>query len=284
MPGRSTEVTADCFGRQVLQWFFEEDQADTSYFTLGSILHDTIQLAIETNIDLPLALEHAHKVVALALDDIGTSGNIKMEASQRGFDSMHEDAERMISNWFAKVPPDAEKRHPIYNDYEWPPRVEVPFAKQVPGALKYGVWGVVDAVFLPKAEVPTLIVDWKSSTQRQKSDFQLNFYRFGLELPDALAAYHNLDRVRDAAIIQMAEPYPGHKDIIRGARLLELRKEAVVLGEMPLFTPDWYCNYCPVQHLCPVDGDPRKRDENLANLKFLLPLAEPMVDIPVVVL
>ena len=60
----------------------------------------------------------------------------------------------------------------------------------------------------------------------------------------------------------------------------EAIKDAIVNGEYPKFNPDWYCGYCPVQDVCPADGDFRNREQNAQNLRRMLRLVKPMVQLP----
>lgn len=282
MPTRSTEASTECFGRTVLSYLREDEQADASFFYLGDILHQTI----EKSIDKDLSLEAALHMVAVRIDeahkDIGGAQRVKIESTQRGFESMHQDADRMIRNWFDHVHPDSDKRHPIYDDYEWPPKTEVGFVRRDAGT-RYPIWGSVDTIWTPKfsSDVSTrMIVDWKSGVKRPDSDFQLNFYRFGTNDTEATAHYHMLDRVQKRSIVVEADPYPGDAEVRKGISLTERRKEAIVKGYYPKFRPDWYCGYCPVQHICPADGDPRNRDKNRRDLERLLKKVEPMEEIP----
>lgn len=281
MPTRSTEASTECFGRVVLSYLREDDQADASFFWLGDIIHQVIEDAIKYDRDLTDSLNEAGSMIDEAHKDIGGAQRVKIESTQRGFETMHEDAERMITNWFNHVHPDSDKRHPIYDDYEWPPRTEVPFIREV--GTKYPIWGSVDTIFTPKFESDVsrrMIVDWKSGVKRPDSDFQLNFYRFGTQDTEATAHYHMLDRVQKRSIVVEAEEYPGDDEVLDAIRLTERRKDAIVKGYYPKFRPDWYCGYCPVQHICPADGDPRNRDRNRKDLEKLLKKVEKMEEIP----
>lgn len=281
MPTRSTEASTECFGRVVLSYLREDDQADASFFVLGDILHQVIEDAIKFDRDLIDALNEAGSMIDEAHTLIGGSEHVKIESTQRGFGTMHDDADRMIRNWFNHVHPDSDKRHPIYDDYEWPPRTEVPFIRDA--GTKYPIWGSVDTIFTPKFESDVsrrMIVDWKSGVKRPDSDFQLNFYRFGTQDTEATAHYHMLDRVQKRSIVVEAEEYPGDAQVLDAIRLTERRKDAIVKGYYPKFRPDWYCGYCPVQHVCPADGDPRNRDRNRKDLEKLLKKVEKMEEIP----
>ena len=278
MATRSTDasVIEQCAGRFVLTLLHEDDQKPASFFALGSSLHDTIEKVCLENLSPIEAHEFCHSQLT---DWINTVDHRKvLETSKRGVDTIYEDADRMLTNWFRFCHPDGDKRHDAYKDLAWPPRVETVFTRD--GDHKYPVWGSIDAIFdgLFNPDRKT-IVDWKSGTQRTKTDFQLWFYTYGIEFDPLMTEqwFHNLDRVRKNSIVQVpAEPYPGEEAIVKIINETEEIKEAIVAGDMPDFNPDWYCNFCPVQDFCPADGDPRNRDANLDKLESVLHLLRPM--------
>jgi len=280
MATRSTDVStlAQCEGSWLLKLFYEKEQAEASFFILGSQLHETIEVAIVMDLDLDGAQRHLNAALDRELERVDASGKRRIESSKRGFDTMHEDGERMLGNWFRSVHPDSAKRHPIYDGYEWPPETEVGWRRNA--GTTHPIWGSIDAVFLHKTDLARLaLVDWKSSTSKQRDSNQLHYYMYGYgHMPNDEAWFHHLDRVRNDAIIQMADPYPGD-DVVR-QRILdtEAAKQRILEGEVT-FTPDWYCGYCPVQEFCPADGDVRNREDNQRKLDSMVQLARPMVTI-----
>lgn len=277
MPTRSTEAGGECEGRTYLTYLREEEVRPAIFFILGSALHQVIEDSINKDWDLDLAKD----MLALLVDyELGkVRDQVIVEGSQRNVSTVHADAERMIINWFAHVHPDSDKRHPFYDDYQWPPRTEVPFYNTTAGT-RFPVWGSIDTLFEPKKDVgPLAIVDWKSGVKKPDSQFQLDFYRFGAKLPGAVAAYHMLDRVRKSSIVVEADPYPGDAYIREAISAAERAKMKVVSGVMPTFSPGWQCSYCPVQHICPADGDPRKRKRNKKDLIRVIKKAEAMKEI-----
>jgi hypothetical protein len=81
------------------------------------------------------------------------------------------------------------------------------------------------------------------------------------------------------SIIQMADPYPGD-DVVRQRILAtEAVKDSIVEGKYPKFNPSALCNWCPVQAMCPADGDYRNRDDNAKALRSMLKLARGMIEI-----
>lgn len=278
MPTRSTDVSMmqQCPGRWVLTHLREADQAEASFFILGTALHTAIENAIVFDLDEDWALNGMRQDIDRELERVNASDAPRIESSKRGFDTMHEDAERMLRQWFWSVHPDSAKRLPIYDEYAWPPQTEVAWDR-LPQGHRYPAWGSVDALWTSKGITKHYAInDWKSGTSRQRSSDQIDFYRFGLGHGDLPAWFHHLDKVRPSSIIQMADPYPGDDAVRQRILATEAIKDGILEDGHVTFNPDWYCGYCPVQHVCPVDGDVRNRDQNMVDLTQLLKLARPM--------
>ncbi len=279
MTTRSTDCSTldQCPGKYALTLLHEDDQAEASFFELGTTLHDRIEAAIDYDHDLDIALAKGHASLGLWEEKVQMGiedGRRVLETSKRGIDTIHDDFERMLKKWFLYVHPDGDKRHPIYDDYEWPPKTEVKFFD----SWRH-VWGSVDAIFDHKAQPDHVaIVDWKSGLQKQKTSFQLHFYTYGMGVdPEGTVSwFHHLDRVRKNAIVQMADEYPGDEEMARAVKEASRHKVRLLSGEMPEFNPDWWCNFCPVQDFCPADGDDRNRDTNRIKLESVLHLFKPM--------
>jgi hypothetical protein len=241
-----------------------------TYFGLGSALHETIERTITVNLDLDQALADVEKRIGKWLEEADLTRVI--ESSVRTIDSMYGDARRMMHNWFNFAHPWSPKRHPVYEEYQWPPATELPFKSHA------GTWGSVDTLYYPKKDTtPRLIVDWKSGARPPKSDFQLNFYRRGLSEEEARAGYHMLDRVRVKSVFLEAAPFTNALPIIANIGRAKTEKERMLAGKMPEFFPGWQCDYCTVRHHCPEKGEtPRK---NKKALKKHLKLLTPMDDI-----
>lgn len=274
---RSTDIStiAQCPGSWALKLFYEKEQAEASYFHLGSQLHETIEVAINMALDLDWALRHLNAGIDRRLEVLTAASHV-LESSKRGVASMRDDGERMLRQWFKTVHPDSDKRLPIYDEYEWPPRTEVPFSGG--GATKYPQWGSIDAWFEGKNPDYSAFVDWKSGTSKQRNSDQLHFYIYGAAVdPETTGAwFHRLDMKQSRSIIQKADPYPGD-DVVRQRILAtEAVKDSLVKGKYPKFIPSALCNWCPVQQFCPADGDYRNREENARNLRSMLKLARGM--------
>lgn len=280
MATRSTDVAdlAKCPGAWILKLFHEQDQADATYFELGSALHEGIEVTVREDLDLDQATTLVVGRIEDWLSQIVKTSSRVLESSTRGMDTMLDDATRMMANWFRWVHPDSEKRHPAYSDYHWPPRVEVPFYRTAPG-LRYPVWGSIDAIFTAKTQAPGhfAIVDWKSGTSRQRNSDQLHFYTFGSELDVGAAWFHHLDRVQARAVVQEADPYPGDTVVRRRIRAAEDMKDYILTKQRVKFEPSVLCNWCTVREFCPQEGSDKQ--QNMLDLSRMLKLARPMHDI-----
>lgn len=274
MATRSTDAATvhECPGKWVLSNFYEKEKADASYFMLGSQLHETIECCILLDLDEDQAIRHLNAGLEQKLAQ--AEGKRIIETPKRSLMSMAEDAERLLGNWFTSVHPDSSKRHPIYDEYEWPPKVEEPFIRDVGTA--HPIWGSIDVLWTSKGTTKHhAITDWKSGTSRQRSYDQLHFYRFGLGEGNIPAWYHRLDAVQARAMIQMAEDYPGDDAVRQRVLATEAIKQAVLDDGRVSFNPGPLCNYCPVQEFCPSEGKDRKK--NLQNLESMLGYARPLV-------
>lgn len=271
---RSTDIDslAQCPGSWLLRLIHEKDQMPASYFILGSQLHESIEVAINLDLDEDWAVRHLTAGLEREIERVG-DGPV-LESSKRGMDTIIEDGQRMLSNWFRFTHPDSPKRHPAYDSLVWPPATEVPFQRNDGPP----VWGQVDAIFDVKNSERKALVDWKSSSSKQKSSEQLWFYAYGLGLPDADAWFHNVDRVQLRAVIQKADPYPGDAHVIERATWAQDTKQRILDSGRVQFEPSFLCNYCPVRSWCPKEGD--NTEANLAALTRAMRLLRPMDEIP----
>ncbi len=183
MPARSTEVRAECYGQTVLTYVYEDEQMPASYFVLGKLIHDAIEYAIKRDVDLAYMATSWWDPARFQVPE----GDI-IEGGGRGWDSMFDDYQRFIAQWFHTVHPDSERRHPFYDDYTWPPEVERRYVRGPKSSgTKYGLWGRLDAVFerVESSEAdgfgarPRTTSAWSMSRRRgygpARSDISLHF-------------------------------------------------------------------------------------------------------------
>jgi hypothetical protein len=275
---RSTDVAdlGKCPGAWLLKLIYEDQQAEASYFALGSALHDGIDTTIKEDLSLAQALALVEGQIEDWIAGLDPAARI-LESSSRGVDTILDDAQRMMKNWFTFVHPSSDKRLDVYKQYDWPPRTEVAWEREDPDTT-YPVWGSIDAIFDKKDSTEVAIVDWKSGTSRQRNSDQLHFYQFGYGyMPGDLAWFHHLDRVRKHYVIQEAEPYPGDAAVRQRVLATEAIKQSILEDGRATFNQDWYCNYCSVQEFCPVEG--ADKAGNLVNLERMVQYLRPMEQI-----
>lgn len=276
MSTRNTDIgdIQKCPGAWFLKNIHEEDKQEATYFELGSALHEGIETTIAEDLDQDQAVA---LVVGRIEDWIAGLDHQPLESSTRGVDTILDDGERMMINWFKWVHPDSDKRHPIYDEYHWPPRVEVPFYR-TDTRLAYPVWGSIDAVFTAKSGTDGAfgIADWKSGTSRQRDSNQLHFYMYGSDLDIGRGWYHHLDRQQKRSVIQEAEPYPGDAVIIRRIQATEQVKDRLLDEQVVQFNPDWWCQWCNVRDHCPKETTAQHPSDAMISLRRSLKLARPM--------
>ena len=277
---RSTDVAdlGKCPGAWLLKLIYEDQKAEASYFALGSALHDGIDITIKEDLSLEQALTIVEGQIEDWLSQIAkTSSQRILESSSRGVDTILDDAQRMMKNWWKFTHPSSPDRLLLYEQYEWPPRTEVAWEREDPETT-YPVWGSIDAIFDKKDSTEIAIVDWKSGTSRQRNSDQLHFYQFGYGyMPGDIAWFHHLDRVRKHYVIQDAEPYPGDAAVRQRVLATEAIKQFILEDGRATFNQDWWCGWCSVQEFCPVEG--ADKAGNLANLERAMVYLRPMEQI-----
>ena len=269
---RSTDVrmVGNCPGSLALKHLGSE-QTPATFLELGTRLHQTIEKSVLEDLDLDAALGWLCRAIDGDVEDLGHAEYV-IESRARTLASMHDDARRLLTAWFDRVHPDSPKRLEIYGSYQWPPRVEVPFLRSAESAgTKYPVWGTVDALFAAQHGDGLAVVDWKGGTNRQRDDYQLHHYRFGLDVPDAKAWFHNLDKPR--ATIQEAELYPGDPAVRQRIRATEEVKLGILEDGFARFQPSKLCRYCPVADSCPAIARGREREQKMSDLRRRIRLA-----------
>lgn len=282
LPTRSTDVRMlrECPGAWTLQLLLEGEVRETVYFELGTIAHSVLEQAINRNLDLDDALALASSMVDGWLQGVDQP----IETKARTMDTMQADAARLVSNFYKYVHPSSPDRLEIFDSYQWPPATEQSFMLPATDAgTTYPVWGSADAIFerKPGADVAEhLVIDWKSSLHKIRDNDQLDFYRFGLQLPEADAAFLYLDRSRRSAVLQMADPYVGDRVMRRRIKAAETQKQAILDQQRVYFKPSALCRVCPVQGLCPRRAKGQEQTERLTALRVALRDAQPLEAIP----
>jgi hypothetical protein len=236
----------------------EENYADPTWFGLGTGFHTVVEEVVEDDLDLDQALWSGQLEIELWLEATEKRGRFESPSNKakRTLESMPEDMDRMIRKWFRDVHPDSDKRLGLYDDYDWPPKVEHIIDTQLEGTS--GLRTTVDAIFTggPRGR-KTAIVDWKTGANPKAADVQIQVYAWGLKQEGlmsptqnrSLGWFHHVDHGK----LQKVSSYWGEM-IPELIRKTEREKREIQATGKVLATPDWFCGYCPVKALCPLKG------------------------------
>lgn len=278
---RASDLGVSCWGQWFLSHYYVEELPDAGFFILGTAIHDAIEGAITQDWDDATTYEVALGLAYEAIEKADDEKRGVIWSKKRTAKNLDETIELVINNWFLDVHPDSEERHPVYNLYQWPPLVEYPI--ELPDAVNYGLFTRPDAIFEHKSGKFHAVVDWKSGATAKSNDIQLWTYRYGLnkmgvnQRNDAsfgLSPKFNVQRgwFHHLAFrkLQDIETWPTDEYI-------EMRiREAEVVKENQLFTPrpDWYCDYCRAQSLCPMAGGGLDWDGMMDDIEASTPMYE----------
>jgi CRISPR/Cas system-associated exonuclease Cas4 (RecB family) len=264
---RASDLGVSCWAQWFLSHYYVEELPDAGFFILGTSIHDSIEAAILNDLNDIETFELAKDAAWQALEKANEEERGVIWSKKRTAQNLDETIELVINNWFLDVHPDSEERHPVYNLYQWPPLVEYPI--ELPDAVNYGLFTRPDAIFEHKSGKFHAVVDWKSGATAKSSDIQLWTYRYGLQklgINVQRGWFHHLAFRK----LQDIETWPNDEYI-------EMRiREAEVVKENQLFTPrpDWYCDYCRAQSLCPMAGGGLDWDGMMDDIEASTPMYE----------
>lgn len=249
---RASDVTTltKCVGQWFLAHFYESIRADATYLIIGQAVHQTIETAVSDGLPETWALQNVANTIGTMFDDSQAAGRRMISTKTKPADRERLLAAGglLIRNWYRQVHPGSDERLGIYDDYEWPPRVEVAFHAG-------DVWGTIDAVFDHKdGGGKRAYVDWKTG-QRKSDSYQMHHYVYGSGADPNLTEtwFHHLNRPR--ATIQYADVYPGHGAVAAVvAAAAALKRSVLADPAQTVFATSTLCNYCAVQEYCPVEG------------------------------
>jgi len=183
----------------------------------------------------------------------------KARNAKRSKATMRDDAERIVTKWFNAVHPDGEARNPIFNLYDWPPKTEHEIQLR-PRDQGRQLYTTVDAIFEggPFGEA-VMIVDWKTGSTTSAPHSQLQTYYYGglqegwidrKECDLLVGRFWHADHFKDEPVFD----YYGDTVIDTWIKRTHDAKMAM-LDHGAVFSPDWYCRYCPSADVCPVRGN-----------------------------
>jgi len=249
---RSTDLREECSMRWILQHLHADELPEAGYFVLGTAVHNAIEHAIVEDLTDPdRATAHAWAEITDVLEEHDPATVIW--GTKRTADTIYDDAEMLVNNWFDAVHPDSPVRIEPYPNYDWPPRVELEIRAEIePGPYTQGFSKVetrTDALFTNRHDGPPMLIDWKTGVKTGgDKDSQLWVYKWGLQLPDdTLLAFHYVA----GKAVRYAQNYPGD------AVIETMIERHLMARRMELFVPQegWYCkNHCRVKQWCPLFG------------------------------
>ena len=227
----------------------DEQKANNINFDLGTAFHTIPEEVLAGGMDIESAITHSVTVLddLLALHTTETA----TISGKRSVNPMilARNLDRMGRQWYA------DYQASMFTSWD----VAVEYDVVVPNVLRTQL----DALFSHKNSNEYAIVDWKSGTSTRSDDLQLWIYLWGLRKNGTIS---------DDADVDLWFYYPWHGEWKKAARypgdsvIAEMIEETyqrklvgmryddgAACGFTPI--PDWYCDYCSVQGLCPVYND-----------------------------
>lgn len=255
----------DCPGKWVLNYLEEDRLPETGWFMMGDTVHQTIEAIVLED----MTLEDAEYYYAAEWD--ATLGLAKLRdvdppiiwSSKRDEATTHDIGLEAVRRWFDHVHPTGTDRLPVFEDYEWPPRVEVLLSVEPGPRLEAPLQGIrteADAIFLPKRKrTPAMIVDWKTGSRAHASETQLHLYFYAARLAGELpwnsefrGGFVHLGAGKEAKW-QEAGAYPGDLNMKAMFDATTALKGTMKAGDV-MFRRDWWCGTCRAREVCPVEG------------------------------
>lgn len=262
---RASDLQVDCWARWFLSHYETDQLPDAGFYILGTVFHEVIEEAILNDRTDADTLEIGHN----RLDNYLGDGDNIIWSKKRNADTVHDDLTMLINNWFDDVHPDSAERMPVYRKYQWPPLVEYPI--EYHGAGKHGLFTTPDAIFKHKTGRFSAVVDWKTGATAKADPIQLQTYSYALR-----AEGFNIERAwfHHTAFrkTQEIEWFPPDAYIEERIRDVEITKET----QLFVPKPDWYCDYCRAQSICPVVGREWNWDDMMGAVGKSLPLWSPV--------
>ena len=244
----------------VLSWLYEPDYAN--WFILGSGAHYAIEMAITHDLDQEDAVYEGWLYCQRELTQAKAKGLEILTAyrSKRTPETMKRDLEEVVQNWFTAVHPDSKFRMEVYNDYDWPPKVE-----HMITLPEINLYTSTDAIFTggPKGE-EVAIVDWKTGSKASAPRSQLDTYAYGGRkegwMPKGqkfVGWFHHLT----ANKLQRVERYVGDAVVGSWLHAAEMRKESIASAAfLPVAANTFQCAKTnPNNKNCPVCGPEETR-------------------------
>lgn len=281
---RNLALNGGCEASSLLSWLYQDELPDTVWFLLGTAAHEAIETCILNNLGREETIAEGRMNVAIALAE--ADGNIIESAStrsKRGLDTVKADVERILGKWFDTVHPDGDRRNKLFDNYQWPPKVE--YEIMLHETDDTALYTTIDAIFEAKpnaaqfgAEV--MIVDWKTGSTAKSAPSQLQVYAYGGRkegwYPDTntvIGMFYHVDHEK----AQWVDTYLGDEVVEKWIARTYDAKQKIIEDGIPVYAPDWICGYCQSQYICPVNNPKTGKDhqEIAVAIKSATILSEP---------
>jgi len=257
---RTFLLSDGCEAAWLLKHLYPDETPDTSWFALGTGLHEAFEACILHDLDLDQLLGEAEMNLRIAVHDSAAAGMIENTArtAKRTKATMFNDAERIATKWYNNVHPDGNARNVIFEDYEWPPKVEHEI-KLTPRNPDLHLYTTVDAIFVDgKFGEEVMIVDWKTGNSKTAAASQLQTYFYGGrkegwidKRQDLLVGrFWHCEHEKDQPVFDYVGDQVVENWICRTAKA----KAALLDSQRPVYNPGWVCRFCPSKQHCPVMG------------------------------
>lgn len=243
------DALSGCPLRGLLDKMYETGQR-YGWNVLGSGLHLAIEKVALDDLDLDQAKDVAHEYIWDTIQKWGEAGHAVRYSNGRALDTLEDDVDSMLVDWFHDVHPDSSDRHFTYEPYDWPFQPEVELSRP-------GFHTSIDAVFYPKTSGEGVgLADWKTGTSKKADPIQMWTYQW------AWGEFRN-GGVQDAWFhhlahgeIQPIEDYPGDEYVAHLAEYTLYTQENMTLRMQA--KPHWVCgraDLCPHKETrCPAYG------------------------------
>jgi hypothetical protein len=259
---RTLALGSGCEAGWLMSNLYNAELPDTTWFALGTALHTGIEKSIDDELDNPYdAVDYVQADIEIAKLESPDMIQSASKRAKRTKDSMMDDAERIIRKWWDDVHPDSKLRKKIFDQYQWPPKVEHVIDVDVDPKQGMILNTQVDAIFTARQDLPfgaeIAIVDWKTGSTAKAHDSQLHIYAYGgrkegwyTNLPtEPVGFFWHVDHSKP----QMAGPYLGD-DVVENWILSTYMQKDRIINAGPTYNPDWWCPYCRARDYCPVNG------------------------------
>ena len=254
---RNLALNGGCEGQWALTNLLDGQLPNTTWFALGTAVHDAIETAILDDLSRDDIIGYAEASLHVELGD----GNVMESVSKRAKRtkaSMWDDCRRIAGRWWDDVYPGSPTRNKLFDKYEWPPKVEY----NIKLKRRPKLFTQVDAIFTSKdqkfgEEIAT--VDWKTGSKAHSDPAQLHTYHYGGRrekwIPEHQNDYIGFFWHVDHGKAQHVDGYYGDETVEQWLWRTDALKKIVVESQLPVYSPDWYCNYCQAKQVCPVKGN-----------------------------